>query len=220
MALAWLQHLLSHRHLSAYADGELASGLRRRVEGHLARCARCRAEVEELQATARTLSLLPQEAPPRSFALGPDQVAAPARRPPPALALRGLQAATVAFSVLLVALVAWDVAGPATSEQAAAPAGSQSAPAAAPREAPEGAGAALAATPTPAPTRPDMGLAGPQATPTPADRRRQTEEAPAAEAGEETGRSLLRVAQVAAGVAAGLAAGAWAVLAIRSRRAS
>ena len=37
--------------MSAYADGELAGSRRERMEGHLARCERCRQLLGSLQAT-------------------------------------------------------------------------------------------------------------------------------------------------------------------------
>lgn len=50
-----MTHRGLRRRLSAYLEGELAPGTRRRAEAHLAGCAPCRAELAALQ---RTLSLL------------------------------------------------------------------------------------------------------------------------------------------------------------------
>lgn len=58
--------------LSALLDGELETGQRARLEGHLATCERCRAEYAALGRTRALLRALPQPALPRSFALPVD----------------------------------------------------------------------------------------------------------------------------------------------------
>lgn len=70
--------------LSAYIDGELPPAETRRLEAHLATCAECRRELDQLRRLRTLLRALPTPRPPRSFALpetGPVPVpAAVARR--------------------------------------------------------------------------------------------------------------------------------------------
>lgn len=72
------QHIVTDD-LSASLDGMVADRVRAGVEGHLATCADCRAELAELRATVRLLQSLPVPAPRRSFQLGPEH----ARPDPP-----------------------------------------------------------------------------------------------------------------------------------------
>lgn len=55
--------------LSAYLDGQFPEGERSALERHIAGCARCAAELEELRRTIEVLRTLPAPALPRSFAL-------------------------------------------------------------------------------------------------------------------------------------------------------
>ncbi|MBO8142824.1 MAG: zf-HC2 domain-containing protein, partial [Firmicutes bacterium] len=50
--------------LSAYIDGQLEPAARRRVEAHVRRCLRCRAELDELVALKRLLEAAPVPSPP------------------------------------------------------------------------------------------------------------------------------------------------------------
>ncbi len=72
------QHIVTDD-LSASLDGMVDDRVRAGVEGHLATCADCRAELAELRATVRLLQSLPVPAPRRSFQLGPEH----ARPDPP-----------------------------------------------------------------------------------------------------------------------------------------
>jgi anti-sigma factor RsiW len=53
--------------LSAYLDDELAPAARREVEAHLAGCAACRAELDEVAAARRAIRIMPVHARPRSL---------------------------------------------------------------------------------------------------------------------------------------------------------
>jgi len=53
--------------LSAYLDDELAPAARREAEAHLAGCAECRAELEEVAAARRAIRVLPVHSAPRSL---------------------------------------------------------------------------------------------------------------------------------------------------------
>lgn len=74
-----------HRHLrddqlSTYLDGMLNAAERQRVDAHLERCDRdCPQRLAELRTTVRMLRSVATARVPRSFALRPDQVAAPAK---------------------------------------------------------------------------------------------------------------------------------------------
>lgn len=215
------RHWLLRRHLSTYADGAVAPGLRARLEEHLDRCARCRSELEELRAASRALSLMPQELPPRSFLLRLDQVAGVGRPLPPPVALRGLQVAAVAFSLLLAALVAWDVVGPAATPGPSATAPTFQERALAVPSPELGSGIDRATLPTPTSTPQSLreapaqgGVLQPPPTDAPPVDRRPTS------AERETGRGPhpLRLAQVAAATAVVLALGGWLFLALRWRR--
>ena len=57
--------------LSAYLDGRIEPDVRSAVAAHLAACADCRRELDELRTTVDVLRGLPQYRPRRSFQLGP-----------------------------------------------------------------------------------------------------------------------------------------------------
>jgi len=203
VAFAPLSHLLLRRHLSAYLDGEVPPGLRRRLEGHLSRCSACRRELAGLEDVARAVASLPRQPPPRSFALTPATASRPSRGP--TLGLRLLPAAAALCASLLAALVAYDVVGPSVPE------GGPNAPASAPREALKGAPEA------PSPLRPSgPGVAEAPASPPP---EAMPQRPPSAEReARGGGLSPMRVAQLAAGAAMAAAVGGWAILALARRR--
>lgn len=132
--------------LSSYLDGQVSLPERRTVEEHLAGCAACRAELEELRQLTGLLRRLPQPPPPRSFVIGP-QAARPA-------ALSGsfsgyLRALSSVAAALLVVAVSFSLIVQGLPRQA--PASAASAPFAAGATAPQAAaGAARAAGGVPA----------------------------------------------------------------------
>lgn len=128
--MASLRRVFAGRHerlqeqLSAYLDGELGEGERRRLEEHLAGCPACRARLRTLEETVRLLRALPTVPPPRSFKLTPTMIA-PAPRPrwAPLFPL-----ATAVSALLLLVVLAAEFSG-TLARPAVAPA-----PAAAPAE--------------------------------------------------------------------------------------
>lgn len=105
--------------LAAYLDYELPEDQRAVVREHLRRCPQCENELATLRATKQLLRDLPDMAPPRSFRLSPEQVAATnkqgamaalplgrARLPRLVLALRG---SAVCVFVVLLLLVGTDL---------------------------------------------------------------------------------------------------------------
>jgi anti-sigma factor RsiW len=82
--------------LSAYLDDELAPAARREAEAHLAGCADCRGELDEVAAARQAIRVLPVHSAPRQFAPVPAPVAGGRRRAAWALA------AAVAAAVALV----------------------------------------------------------------------------------------------------------------------
>jgi anti-sigma factor RsiW len=68
--------------LSAYLDDELAPAARREAEAHLAGCAGCQAELDEVAAARQAIRILPVHAARRSLLdrAGPLPVAAPRRK--------------------------------------------------------------------------------------------------------------------------------------------
>ena len=84
--------------LSAYLDDELAPAARREAEAHLAACADCRAELDDVAAVRQVIRILPVHAASRPLLdwAGPLAVAAPRRRAAWALA------AAVAAGVAMV----------------------------------------------------------------------------------------------------------------------
>jgi hypothetical protein len=209
MALGPLEHWWLRRHLSAYADGALGPSQQRRLAGHLARCPACQQELTELQATARALARLPQAPLPRPFRLSAAQALPAAPGPGPALRL--LPGMAVACSLLLAALLAYDVVRPTSGPSAP---GLEAARPAAPQEVPaQGRSPAIAVTPSPAPI-PALPFRSEEATP-PSPPEAAPPPRPVAGGG---GPSPLRLAQVGAAAAALAAAGAWGALALRARR--
>ena len=59
-----LDHRWARAQMSAYVDGELADQRRRRMEGHLARCERCRQLLASLRATVSAARSLPSPSSP------------------------------------------------------------------------------------------------------------------------------------------------------------
>ena len=101
--------------LSAYIDGQLNPRRREAVEGHLAGCAYCRQELEELRAMVGMLQRVTEVETPRSFTLTEVPTVAPAwtvRYTAP------LRYATATAALLLVAVVTGDLV---TSSQASEP---------------------------------------------------------------------------------------------------
>jgi len=101
--------------LAAYLDYELPEDQRAVVREHLRRCPQCENELATLRATKQLLRDLPEIAPPRSFRLSPELVAAAnkqavaaplplgrARMPRLVLALRGSAACLFVLLLLLV----------------------------------------------------------------------------------------------------------------------
>ena len=125
--------------LSEYMDGRLSPDRHRRVEGHLEACSRCVEEMESLEQTVGLLRQVPIVGPRRSFVLGEEAVAAPARRETRMPVLAYGAAAVVAVLLFAVVLSA-DLSG-ALSQGAPAPAASRT-----------DAQVLLAATPSPQPT--------------------------------------------------------------------
>jgi anti-sigma factor RsiW len=92
--------------LSAYIDGELGGRQAEAVARHLTACPQCSEALEELRGTKTMLSVLPREAPSRSFVLGPEHArpAAPARAQPrrSSFSFAPAVAATLLIGLLLV----------------------------------------------------------------------------------------------------------------------
>jgi hypothetical protein len=99
--------------LSAFIDGQLSQERHAAVQTHLARCAACQAEVDDLIETRAALSALPQTPAPRSFALTPDQIAAPVKRRPHraenAPAFFGMRIASAGIAVALALVFVADL---------------------------------------------------------------------------------------------------------------
>jgi anti-sigma factor RsiW len=83
--------------LSAYLDDELAPAARREADAHLAGCAECREELDDVAAARQAIRILPVHATPRPLLNGPPVPAVASRRRA-AWAL----AAAVAASIALV----------------------------------------------------------------------------------------------------------------------
>lgn len=121
--------------LSALIDGEVSEAEARAAEEHLAVCAACRAERDQLQRTVHMVRALPQVRPPRSFQLPatlPDRSAAPARLPrrralvppwswPSPRTLRALSGVAAALMVVLFAADFFTMARSAAVGPAVAP---------------------------------------------------------------------------------------------------
>jgi anti-sigma factor RsiW len=84
--------------LSAYLDDELAPAARREAEAHLAGCAECREELDEVAAARQAIRILPVHAAPRPLLDGPPVAAVASRR----RAVWALAAAAVAAAIALV----------------------------------------------------------------------------------------------------------------------
>ena len=115
-------HSAIREEFSEYLDGRLSPQRRGRVETHLARCQACREDLEAVRATVELVRSLPQAPVPRSFRISAAQVAQPARGPFWYGLMPGLRLASAAVGVLLLAVVAVDVAG--TTQMASPQAGS------------------------------------------------------------------------------------------------
>ena len=101
--------------LSAYIDGQLDTRRREAVESHLAGCASCRQELEELRVVAGLLRRVSQAEAPRSFTLTEAPTMAPAWTVRYTAQLRY---ATATAALLLVAVVTGDLVA---SSQASEP---------------------------------------------------------------------------------------------------
>jgi anti-sigma factor RsiW len=89
--------------LSAYLDDELAPAARREAEAHLAGCAGCRSELDEIGSARHAIRFLPVHAAPRSLPDWGDRAAFPvARAVPRKRALWALAAAVAAAVALLL----------------------------------------------------------------------------------------------------------------------
>jgi hypothetical protein len=109
----WLnRHARFRDQLSPYLDGALSPDDRASLDGHLAKCDACRAELDELRLTVAATRELPQVDAPRSFALTPEmlegrrQAAAAPSAPPLAL---GMRLASAGVAVVLAVLVIGDL---------------------------------------------------------------------------------------------------------------
>ncbi len=95
--------------LNDYVDGTLPEAEIVRLEGHLAGCAACTADLEGLRQATGLLRRLPEVAVPCSFALNSFQV----RRLKPSPFYRASQVAAAIAAVFLLAVVLFDLAGSA-----------------------------------------------------------------------------------------------------------
>lgn len=66
--------------LSAFLDDELAPAARREAEAHLAGCAECRQELDDIAAARQAIRILPVHAAPRPLLDGPPVPAVASRR--------------------------------------------------------------------------------------------------------------------------------------------
>jgi hypothetical protein len=108
------RHAWVRGNLSAYIDRALDARSAGRLEAHVHACESCRAELEELRATVRSVRALPEFQAPRSFALTLEQVASRSPKSPPQpprfwTATRTLQTGATAAAVLFVALIVGDI---------------------------------------------------------------------------------------------------------------
>src|SRR5439155_645695 len=76
-----LSHTTTRDWLIPYADGMLAADERRRIDGHIAGCAACAAELREVQAMANDHKPLLAEASLRAFRITIDDAAASLKNP-------------------------------------------------------------------------------------------------------------------------------------------
>lgn len=104
-----MNHAWISRQLSAYLDGELTAADAADVRAHLAACAICRADLEDLTRVKHLLGSLPERVPPERFWTVVRERAAARHRLWPAAPVRSIirrPAALAAAMVLVVALVA------------------------------------------------------------------------------------------------------------------
>ncbi|GEM_PF-1381457 len=104
------RHRRQREQLSAYVDGQLSSREERALEGHVASCESCRQALAELRSVVALLRATPQAVVPRSFALHQ----APAQQPQWLRYQTPLRFAAAATAMLLVAVVAGDLATQST----------------------------------------------------------------------------------------------------------
>lgn len=113
-------HTRWREQLSPYLDGRLDERERAVLDRHLAGCAQCRVELEQLRQTVALLRAVPAVSAPRTFVLRPGDVAAPAGRGASVRLLdpgasgehpvwAGMRWATAAAALLLVGVVTYDV---------------------------------------------------------------------------------------------------------------
>lgn len=88
--------------LSSYLDGQASLPERLTVEEHLAGCAACRSELENLRQLTGLLRRLPSWQPPRSFAIGPQAVRPAALRGTFSGYLRALSSVAAGLLVIVV----------------------------------------------------------------------------------------------------------------------
>jgi anti-sigma factor RsiW len=103
------QHLTIEQ-LSSFIDGRLAFSERASAEGHLAACDRCKAELQDLQATVALVREMPEVDPPRDFRL--PRTVTPLRPRRGSLALRLVpwtRAAGALAAALCVVLVSAEI---------------------------------------------------------------------------------------------------------------
>lgn len=128
------RHTELSEHLNAFLDGELEVSLRTDVEAHLAECAVCQLELEQLRQTKAALEAVSMLRAPRSFALTADAIsspayagaAAPVRRWLDALAWAWRVGAAAACACLVLAFVSQLGASPAALTSAEAPSSAKS----------------------------------------------------------------------------------------------
>lgn len=216
----WLidrRHRAFRENLSAYLDDQLSARERRRLEDHLATCAACLGELEELRAVVEAVKSLPAAPVPRSFTIEPAALPRPAAAPRASLAFGVLSAAAlVVFAALLGSDLLTRPGGEPTREEEAvseamAPAALEAREGAEPYE---GGAPATAETFAPGAAAPAPTMAAPgeaPATPAPAPGEPEEEEAEATPLAAERapapgveeegggGRTVLRALEVAFG---------------------
>lgn len=95
-------HHIRTEDLSAHIDGMVSEPERSAINHHLATCAECRAELDELRATVHLLTQLPQFTPRRSFQLGMDHVTHRHRQSPIIRLLPMVRSLSVAAVILFM----------------------------------------------------------------------------------------------------------------------
>jgi len=105
-------HRRFQERFSAYLDGEISPKEALAVESHLESCDSCRDELAEIRFFASALAELPEVEAPRSFALTPEHVAAPATPPQAMRSLNsGLRMAGGALAAALAVVLVLDIGG-------------------------------------------------------------------------------------------------------------